>query len=234
MLHEPYQYDLDNPLAYRNAMGRYKTRRQLDFIRRHTPTHTQQILDIGGGGGRLAVPLAEKGHKVTVADPSAEALRFLRERANKNVLGIQGDLMSFAADQAYDLAIISDSLKYMKGATFTELFSKVNALLSAEGLVVVAEMNTGSWRTKLSKVVGRGKDCGYNIGTVSEYVAALATAGFEVKKVEGYLWMPFVYNSNSPLVNIFAFIERTLGLGRLAAQSPWVLIAARKVRNVQI
>ncbi len=40
-----------------------------------------RVVDIGGGTGGLAVPLAVEGHDVTVVDPSPDALASLRRRA---------------------------------------------------------------------------------------------------------------------------------------------------------
>jgi S-adenosylmethionine-dependent methyltransferase len=42
---------------------------------------TLQVVDVGGGTGGLAVPLAELGHSVTVVDPSPDALAALQRRA---------------------------------------------------------------------------------------------------------------------------------------------------------
>jgi SAM-dependent methyltransferase len=55
-----------------------------------------RVLDVGGGSGMFAVPLARLGHDVTVVDPSADALATLRRRAEtagvgNRVRGIQGD-----------------------------------------------------------------------------------------------------------------------------------------------
>jgi S-adenosylmethionine-dependent methyltransferase len=54
------------------------------------------VLDIGGGTGGFAVPLAELGYLVTVIDPSPDALAALERRAAEagvghSVRGIQGD-----------------------------------------------------------------------------------------------------------------------------------------------
>src|SRR3712207_8582015 len=48
---------------------------------------TLRVLDVGGGSGTLAVPLAEAGHDVTVVDPSADALATLRRRAETAGVG---------------------------------------------------------------------------------------------------------------------------------------------------
>jgi S-adenosylmethionine-dependent methyltransferase len=79
-----------------------------------------RVLDVGGGSGMFAVPLARLGHDVTVVDPSADALATLRRRADTagvgdRVRGVQGDgdllhevLPTATAEQpngSYDLAL---------------------------------------------------------------------------------------------------------------------------------
>ena len=49
-----------------------------------------RVLDVGGGSGMFAVPLARLGHDVTVVDPSADALATLRRRAD--TAGVVGTL----------------------------------------------------------------------------------------------------------------------------------------------
>lgn len=58
-------------------------------------TDGQVVLDIGGGTGGLAVQVARSGHRVTVVDPSPDALAALGNRASEagvEVAGHQGDL----------------------------------------------------------------------------------------------------------------------------------------------
>ena len=59
----------------------------------------QTVIDIGGGTGGFAVRVAELGHRVTVIDPSPDALAALARRAEERgvadrVVGQQGDLAS--------------------------------------------------------------------------------------------------------------------------------------------
>ena len=52
------------------------------------------VIDVGGGTGGFAVPLAELGHRVTVVDPSPDALASLERRAGEAgvpVRAVQGD-----------------------------------------------------------------------------------------------------------------------------------------------
>ena len=55
------------------------------------------VVDIGGGTGGMAVRVAELGHRVTVIDPSPDALAALDRRAQERgladrITAIQGDL----------------------------------------------------------------------------------------------------------------------------------------------
>lgn len=61
------------------------------------PEQQARIVDVGGGTGGFAVPLAELGHTVQVIDPSPDALASLDRRARERgvadrVTGQQGDL----------------------------------------------------------------------------------------------------------------------------------------------
>ncbi|HKE66416.1 MAG TPA: methyltransferase domain-containing protein [Micromonosporaceae bacterium] len=63
---------------------------------------TLRVLDVGGGTGGFAVPLAESGHRVTVIDASPDALASLGRRAADAgvadlVRGVQGDGDQLAA-----------------------------------------------------------------------------------------------------------------------------------------
>ena len=41
----------------------------------------KEVLDVGGGAGRFALPLATRAERVTVVDPSADSIDLLKERA---------------------------------------------------------------------------------------------------------------------------------------------------------
>jgi SAM-dependent methyltransferase len=62
-------------------------------------TATLDVVDLGGGTGGFAVPLARLGHRVTVVDPSPDALAALERRAaddgvSDRVRAVQGDFGS--------------------------------------------------------------------------------------------------------------------------------------------
>jgi SAM-dependent methyltransferase len=78
-------------------------------LRRELQRHAGReltVLDVGGGTGGFAVPLAELGHRVTVVDPSPDALAALERRAGEvgvAVTAVQGDATDLA-DATADVA----------------------------------------------------------------------------------------------------------------------------------
>jgi S-adenosylmethionine-dependent methyltransferase len=78
-----------------------------------------RILDVGGGDGGDAIPLALAGHRVTVLDPSTPMLRQLARDAadagaTSRVVGLQGDVASIPTLglQNFDLVLCHFVLQY--------------------------------------------------------------------------------------------------------------------------
>ncbi|TDC07943.1 methyltransferase domain-containing protein [Streptomyces sp. 8K308] len=91
---------------------------------------TLDVLDTGGGSGSFAVPVAALGHRVTVVDPSPDALFALERRAAEQgvavgappgvsrgrVRGVQGDthdLHDVVESGAFDLVLCHGVLEYV-------------------------------------------------------------------------------------------------------------------------
>ncbi len=80
-----------------------------------------RVLDVGGGTGGFAVPLAQRGHTVTVVDPSPDALALLARRAQAAgvaaaVTGVQGDgdrLAEVVAGESADLVLCHHVLEFV-------------------------------------------------------------------------------------------------------------------------
>jgi SAM-dependent methyltransferase len=79
------------------------------------------VLDTGGGTGNFAVPVARLGHRVTVVDPSPDALFALERRAAEagvtdRVRGVQGDvhgLLGVVEPGGYDMVLCHGVLEYV-------------------------------------------------------------------------------------------------------------------------
>lgn len=68
---------------------------------------TLDVLDVGGGTGGLAVPLAALGHRVVVVDPSPDALAALERRADE--AGVGGRVSALQADAAQLPQVVAPS-----------------------------------------------------------------------------------------------------------------------------
>ncbi|WP_165989879.1 methyltransferase domain-containing protein [Streptomyces sp. YIM 98790] len=79
------------------------------------------LLDTGGGSGIFAVRAARLGHRVTVVDPSPDALFALERRAAEagvaglvhGVQGDTGDLLEVAGRERYDMVLCHGVLEYV-------------------------------------------------------------------------------------------------------------------------
>jgi S-adenosylmethionine-dependent methyltransferase len=107
-----------------------------------------RVLDLGGGTGGTAVPLAAAGHALTVVDPSPDALFSLRRRAaeqgvEERVEALQGDTDTVrdlvGGADAFDLVCLHGTLEVVDdpGAAL----AAVAALLAPDGTLslVVAQ-----------------------------------------------------------------------------------------------
>ncbi|WP_106398504.1 class I SAM-dependent methyltransferase [Actinocorallia populi] len=90
------------------------------------------VVDVGGGTGHLAVPLAALGHRVTVVDPSPDALATLERRAAEagvRVRALQGEaagLQDVVGARSADLVLCHSVLQYVE-----DLGAAVGALVAA-------------------------------------------------------------------------------------------------------
>lgn len=222
-----YLWDINNPLGYSNRMGIYKTKKELSFIRKYIEKKKLKILDIGGGSGRFAIPLAKLGHDVVVIDISEEALRILKKN-NVNIKSINQNYMDFTNDdEYYDTIIAIESLDYFNSSELPKVFSKIYSQLNPSGIFIFTITNSQSWRFKLARLFKR-KNYFDNI-TYKEYISLLKDTHFRIIAIEGFVWMPFVVNSNSYLIKYFEKLELFFRLYKWINQSPWLLFAVGKL-----
>ncbi|MET7294043.1 methyltransferase [Streptomyces griseoloalbus] len=116
---------MSDPMRSRAALRTAVVREVLqDALERRVEATGRQALDVldtGGGSGNFAVPLARLGHRVTVVDPSPNALFALERRAAEagvadRVQGVQGDahgLFDVAERGGYDAVLCHGVLEYV-------------------------------------------------------------------------------------------------------------------------
>jgi S-adenosylmethionine-dependent methyltransferase len=103
------------------------------------------IVDVGGGTGGLAVPLATLGHNVTVIDPSPDALAAAQRRAaevSARLNAVQGEAASVdsvAGLAAADLIICHNVLEYVDSPA--DAMAAIARVLRPAGTVSVLASN---------------------------------------------------------------------------------------------
>ncbi len=159
------------------------------------PAPAVSVLDIGGGTGGFAVRVADLGHRVTVVDPSPDALAILARRAEESgvadrVTALQGDLASLGdlvpagsmdavlchgvLEIVDDPAVALDTLAAVlrPGGTLSLLVNQRHAAVVARAMAG----HFGRARALLDSPTSGGTDRRF---TADEITAALDCAGFE-------------------------------------------------------
>jgi S-adenosylmethionine-dependent methyltransferase len=164
----------------------------------------RDVLDIGGGTGGFAVRVAELGHRVSVVDPSPDALASLARRARERgveVTGQQGDLstlLDITGRDSADVVLCHGVLEVVDDpaaalATIREVLrpgGTLSLLVAQRHAAVVARAMAGHFQQALALLDPAGHRDGAHgrAGrrfTHDEATALLAGAGFEVASVHG-------------------------------------------------
>ncbi|HET6152493.1 MAG TPA: methyltransferase domain-containing protein [Marmoricola sp.] len=159
----------------------------------------QNVVDIGGGTGGLAVRVAELGHRVTVIDPSPDALAALARRADERgvadrVAGQQGDLASLpelVPDASADLVLCHEVLGLVEDpaqalrtiGTVLRPGGALSLLVSQRHAAVLARAMAGHFAQ--ARLTLDGESGGERRFTSEELSALLGTAGFAIEAVHG-------------------------------------------------
>ena len=90
----------------------FDTKENIEFFLRYA-SEAGEVLDIGAGTGRIAVPLAEKGVKVFCVEPSPAMRREFHKKLSarpglsKNIELVAGDATSFKFPRTFPVAFLS-------------------------------------------------------------------------------------------------------------------------------
>jgi S-adenosylmethionine-dependent methyltransferase len=165
------------------------------------------VLDIGGGTGGPAVRIGERGHRVTVVDPSPDALAALDRRAREHdvaVTGRQGELSSLldvVGPESADLVLCHGVLEVVDDpaaalATLARVVrpgGALSLLVAQRFAAVVARAMAGHFQQALAMLdpdpdsappaaTSQGRVRRY---TRAELDALVGAAGFTVDAVHG-------------------------------------------------
>ncbi|BEL09036.1 methyltransferase domain-containing protein [Actinoplanes sichuanensis] len=164
------------------------------------------VLDVGGGTGGFAVPLAEAGHNVTVIDASPDALAALTRRADDarvadRVRAVQGDgdaLATLVEPGSADLILCHSVLEVVDDpsgvvaaiATALRPGGAVSVLVAGRAAAILGRAVNGHLKAASALVTDPAGRAGPRDTLLRRYDAAGATelltaAGLEVEDTQG-------------------------------------------------
>lgn len=203
------------------------------------------VLDVGGGTGGFAVPLAQAGHRVTVVDANPDALAALTRRATDagvadRVRAVQGDgdaLAGLVEPASVDLVLCHAVLEVVDdpAAVVAALAGALrpggaaSVLVAGRAAAVLGRAMTGQLDAAALLAAGSSgaagpRDTLRRRFAADEAAALLAAAGLEVEEIHGVRvltdLLPAAVADGQPA----ALLELELAL---AAQPPWRDLAAQ-------
>jgi S-adenosylmethionine-dependent methyltransferase len=160
------------------------------------------VVDIGGGTGGSAVRVAGLGHRVTVVDPSPDALAALDRRARElgvEVVGRQGDLSDLVAlvgSAGTDLVLCHGVLEVVADpaaalASIRQVLrpgGRLSLLVAQRHAAVVARAMAGHFAQAAALLDATEIPAGSRTGrrfTVDQATDLLTAAGFTVSSTHG-------------------------------------------------
>lgn len=112
---------------------------KLEFILRSVPGEGLRILDLGGGMGRMALPLSAR-HQVTLADLSYSMLQIAgRDGAGFDRINCDAEALCFA-DGVFDAVLAVDLLSHLWRVP--ELLSGIRRVMRPDGLLIIDITNS--------------------------------------------------------------------------------------------
>ena len=221
-----YYWDVANA----TTMGRYLTKTEYMFIDQCLRKNhfIQNILDVGGGSGRFAVPLYERGFNVVVLEKDLLPLHKLNKRKSE-ISTIFGDGTHLPFNEStFDciLCIEISALVVHRGEQF---FDECFRVLRKNGILIFTMGNRNSWVPIAQKLLLgiEHRDYIYK-KSLRDIKTELVRKGFKVELLRGFRWIPGGRVSNNKFIPLFQFSEKIFGLRFLKEISPQLLIMGRR------
>ena len=220
-------------------MGLYVTRIESAFISRALARRPPGLVaDIGAGSGRLHAAILPYSRAVLATEIDREALARMRrdEGPVTPVLVAASQLSLPFRAEALDAVIAIEVPLASEEDWFP---GECHRVLKPDGFVVLTVHNALSYKALISRALSVWRAARGVIGAQPYYRRTLTTqlqawrsAGFRVKSLAGFYWLPLPRASDSTWVSVLAILERLLGLRWLVGWSPWVLLEFEKEPSI--
>lgn len=120
----------------------FDTKENIEFFRYYA-SNRDEILDIGAGTGRIAIPIAEKGVKIYCVEPSPSMLAefkrklSLKEHLEDKIFLINEDAFSFNLSKTFSVSILSGTFDhFINDMERRKALENINKHLKTEGLLI--------------------------------------------------------------------------------------------------
>ena len=221
-----YIWDIVNA----TMMGRYRTKTEGRFIDRclQKNSFVTDILDVGGGSGRFAIRLYERGFNVVVIERDILPIHILNKRKEEIGTILADGTKLPVGDSTFDCILAMGVLAHVNDCFFAEC----HRILRKKGIFIFAIANPKSWVLILQRYLekqGYGQYYKYPyMRTVTDIKTQLLENGFKIEYARGYRWIPAGRVSNNKFIPLFEFLEWFFCLRFLKRLSPDILIMGRK------
>jgi ubiquinone/menaquinone biosynthesis C-methylase UbiE len=214
--------------------GLYVTRVEAAFIQDALAREAPGVVaDVGSGSGRLHFAMAPYARTVVATDIDHRELGRTERDARVSPVAVSTLPVLPFRDASVDAVVAMEVPAVSDEPWF---LSECERTLKPGGTVLVTLYNRRSYKGMIASLLKRRREAKgldwagtYYRYSASEQVLRWREAGFGEVRQLGLYWSPARRDSDGALVSIGAIIERLLGLHRLTALSPWVLLELRKL-----
>lgn len=151
---------------------------QSHFLNLTGITKSLNVLEVGSGGGRWGLFLADLINSYVGLDISASMVAIAEaDRAEKNLKNVRYEclrLLDFKTDSKFDLIYFSGVLQYMDDNEISDSIAVADSLLTNSGIIISRDS------IQTEKRVEKTGDYPVIYRTESEYQALFKAAGFEL------------------------------------------------------
>ncbi len=216
-----------------SRMGAYATSVEesfLDETLRERPAGV--IADVGSAGGRLEHVLTRHAEHVVATDIDRDEVYAMADDPKLTPV-VVGELPTLPIrDNTIDTVVSIQAPAVSEEGWFREECRRV---LRPGGIVLLTLYNARSYKgllTRLRRRTWRSEESSwqglYFRHSTAEHLRLWRAAGFRSTRLRGFYWAPLGRRSESRWVVAAAALERLLGLRRLVAVSPVLLVELRR------